>query len=42
MEDLGYYLAPAVEEVGPAVLDPKMAGMLLATSLAEEIQLPPA
>src|SRR3712207_4849777 len=41
VEDLGYYLAPAVEEVQPAVLDPEVAGALLATSLAEEIQLPP-
>src|ERR671916_819556 len=41
VEDLGYHLAPAVEEVRPAVLNPKIAGTLLATSLAEEIQLPP-
>src|SRR5215204_5038251 len=41
MEDLGYCLAPAVEEVQPAVLDCKIAGTLLATSLAEEIQLSP-
>src|SRR5215203_5319353 len=40
MEDFGYCLAPAVEEVQPAVLDRKIAGTLLATSLAEEIQLP--